>query len=59
MWRELKHTIEDKSPTLEEHIAPVPAIVLDNVMSLSLHPQIEGNEGYTADPPDRALEFVL
>ncbi len=50
VWRKLEHTIEDKGTPLEEHISPVPAVILDHVMGLGLDPKVEGNKRNAADP---------
>ena len=50
MGRKLKHAIEDKRTTLEENVTPIPAIVLDDVVSLGLDPKVECDQGNTADP---------
>lgn len=41
MWCELKHAIEYECSTLEKAIAPVPAIVLYDMVCLRLDPEIE------------------
>lgn len=51
MRRELEDTVERKAAALEENIAPVPAIILDDVMCLGLHPQVERDEGDAPNPP--------
>ncbi len=51
MRGELEHAIENESAALEEDVAPVPAIVLYNIVSLGLDPEVECDEGNTADPP--------
>ena len=55
MRREFEDTIKHESTALEEHIAPVPAVILHDIVRLSLDPQIESNERDTADPPNSAL----
>ena len=50
MRRELKHAVKDKCTTLEEAVAPVPAIVLNDMVGLGLDPEIERNQGDTSDP---------
>jgi hypothetical protein len=47
---EFKHAIKNERATLEEAVAPVPAIVLNNVMRLRFDPEIERDEDDTADP---------
>ena len=51
MRSKLKHAIEYESPALKEYVAPVPTIVLDDVVSLGLYPQIEPYQGYSTEPP--------
>ena len=55
MRSELEDAIENESATLEKHVTPVPAIVLDDIMSLSLYPQVEPDQGYPSEPPIRVL----
>jgi hypothetical protein len=50
MRREFKHAIKDKRTTLEETVAPVPAIVLNNMVRLGFDPEIEGDENDTTNP---------
>ena len=50
MRRKLEDAIEDEGSTLEEYIAPVPAVIFDDMVSFSLDPEVEGNESYSADP---------
>jgi len=52
---ELKHTIEHQSATLEKYVTPVPTIVLDDIVSLGLYPQVELDQGYSSEPPAREL----
>ena len=51
MRSQLEDTIERQSTSLEEHITPVPAIVLYDMMGLSLDPEVERDEGETTNPP--------
>ena len=51
--RELEDTIKDKGTTLEEDIAPVPAVVLDDIVRLGLDPKVKGNQCNSADPPKK------
>ena len=51
MGSQLKDTIEDKVASLEETVAPVPPIVLDDVVSLGLDPEIEANQCNSSQPP--------
>ena len=46
----LKHAIEYESAALEKHVTPVPAIVLDDVVSLGLYPQVEPDQGHSSEP---------
>ena len=41
MWCELKHSIEYEGSTLEKAVAPVPAVVFDDMVCLGLDPEIE------------------
>ena len=41
MRSKLEHAIEYKGAALKKYVAPVPTIVFDDVVSLSLYPQIE------------------
>lgn len=50
MRGQLKDTIEYEGTSLEEDVAPVPAVILDDVVGLRLHPQIEPDERKSADP---------
>lgn len=52
MRRELEHAIEDQRASLEKDITPVPPIVLDDVVSLGLDPEIECDQRNAADPPE-------
>lgn len=39
MRGQFKHAVEDKVRKLmEEHVAPVPRVILDDIMRLGLHP---------------------
>jgi len=51
MGGELEHTIEHESATLEEYVTPVPTIVFNDIVSLSLYPQVEPDQGYSSEPP--------
>ena len=51
MRRKLKDTIEREPAALEEHVSPVPPIILDDVVRLGLHPQVERNQRDAPDPP--------
>jgi hypothetical protein len=41
MRSELKHAVEYERTTLEKAVAPVPAIVFDDMVCLRLDPEIE------------------
>jgi len=43
MRSKLEHTIKDKCTTLEEAVSPIPTIVLDDIVSFGLHPEVETN----------------
>ena len=51
MRSELEHTIEYESATLEKYVTPVPTIVFDDIVSFSLYPQVEPDQGYSSEPP--------
>ena len=51
MRGELEHAVKDERTTLKEDVAPVPAVVLDDIVSLGLDPKVERDQGNTADPP--------
>jgi len=48
---ELEHAIEHEGTTLEKYVTPVPAIIFDDIVSLSLYPQVEPDQGYSSEPP--------
>ena len=50
MRRELEDAVKDERTTLKEDVAPVPAVVFDNVMRFCLDPKVEGNESNAAYP---------
>ena len=50
MGSQFKYTIEDKCATLEEYITPIPTIVLHNVVSFSLDPNIKTNKRNATKP---------
>ena len=50
MRRHLENTIEHEGPSFEETVAPVPSVVLDDMMSLLLHPDVERDQRDTGDP---------
>lgn len=45
-----EHPIKDEGTALEKDVAPIPAVVLDDVMSLCLDPEVERDEGEPTDP---------
>jgi hypothetical protein len=47
---ELKHAVKDECTALEEAVAPVPAIVLNDMVRLGLDPEIERDQDDTSDP---------
>ena len=52
MRGEFEHAVEDEGAALEEDVAPVPSVVLDDVVCLRLDPEVECDEGKPADPPE-------
>ena len=50
MGGQLKDAVKHEGATLEKDVAPVPAVVFDDMMRLCLHPQIEGDKGNTTNP---------
>lgn len=48
MGSELKNAVEDQISALEEDISPIPTIILDNVVSFSLHPEVKADENEAA-----------
>lgn len=50
--RQLEHTIKDECATLEEHVTPIPAVILDDIMRLGLDPQIEPNQCEAPNPSE-------
>ena len=51
MWGKLEHAVKDERAALEENVAPVPAVVLHDVVRFGLYPKIEGNQSDAAEPP--------
>lgn len=51
MRRHFEDSVEHESATLEEDIAPVPAIIFDDMMSFGLDPKVKRYQDYPADPP--------
>ncbi len=50
MRRELKYAVKDECTTLEEAVAPVPAIVLNDMVCFGLDPEIERDQKDASDP---------
>ena len=46
----LEHTIKDEATPREEAVAPIPPVILDNVVGLGLDPPIERDEGQASNP---------
>lgn len=57
MWSELEDAIEDERAALEKDVAPVPAVILDDVVRLGLHPKVKCDQCDPADPPETEFEF--
>ena len=55
MRSKLEHAIEYEGTTLKKYVTPVPTIVFDDIMGLSLYPQIEPDQGYSTEPPEGGL----
>ena len=55
MRSELEHAIKHKSATLEKYVTPVPTVILDDIVGLSLDPQVKPNQGYSSEPPMETL----
>lgn len=53
--RELKDTIKDEIAALEEAVAPIPTVILYDIVRFSLHPEVERNEREASYPPDRSI----
>jgi len=43
-------TIENEGTALEETVAPVPAIIFDDMVCFGLDPEIESDEEKSSDP---------
>lgn len=56
MRRHLEDAVEHERAALEEDVAPVPTVVLHNMVRLSLDPQVEHDEEDAADPAAAASE---
>ena len=54
MRRQLEYTIKHKRATLEEDVAPVPAIVFHDMVCLRLDPDIERDKDNATDPANGA-----
>lgn len=50
MRRQLENPIEHQIPPLKETVAPVPAIIFDDVVRFGFDPEVEGDEGCADDP---------
>ena len=50
MRRELEDAVKDEVASLEEDVAPVPAVVFDDMVRLRLDPEVERDETEAADP---------
>ena len=50
MWRKLEHAIKDECTTLEKAVAPIPTVILHNMVRFRLHPEVERNEDDATDP---------
>ena len=50
MWGKLEHAIKDERATLEEDVAPVPPVILDDVVRFRLDPQVEHDKEESANP---------
>jgi hypothetical protein len=50
MRRKLEHAVENKSTTLKEAVAPVPAVILDHMVRFRLDPKVECDEDDTTNP---------
>ena len=57
----LKHAVEDQAAASKEAVAPIPPVILDDVMGLRLDPPIERDEreaGHPAHDVDGLRETV-
>jgi hypothetical protein len=58
MRSQFENTVEDEMRELvEEHITPVPCVVLDHVVSFSFDPQVKPNECDSSDPSAKRSEY--
>ena len=55
---EFEHAIEYEGSTLEKYVAPVPAVVLDDIVSFGLYPQIKPDQSHPGEPPVRESYLV-
>jgi len=46
----LEHAVKDEAAASEEAVAPIPPVILDDVVGLGLDPPIEGDEGEACHP---------
>ena len=46
----LEHAVKDEAAASEEAVAPIPSIILHDVVGLGLDPPIEGDEREASDP---------
>ena len=54
MGSQFEDTIKDKGTTLEEAVAPIPPVVLHDMMRLGFDPKVERDQRNAADPPGQA-----
>lgn len=50
MWRKLKHAIEDERTSLKEAVAPVPTVILDDMVRFRLDPEVERDKDDATNP---------
>jgi len=50
VWRHLENAVKYEGTSFEEDVAPVPAVILDDMVRLGLDPEVEGDQGETTDP---------
>lgn len=41
---EFEHAVKYKIAALEEHVSPIPSVILDDVMSLSFYPEVKADK---------------
>jgi hypothetical protein len=59
---DLIDAIKDQIPLLDdkpEGVSPIPSVVLDDTMSVNLHPEVEADEDPTNDPAQDVCEDRL